>query len=265
MWIESLLSTRLLKKKFGHRGSVLVEFAFCCPVLIIVIFFVLDVPLAYRVILKMQKMSELTACMIRNTPNKYDTKITLNDLKNISKAAGITLIGKKSATSFHSRYPFYLSTYIFCVRGNSSGDFNTQWAVHIKNNLYTGDVVAVDNDTALTYSKLEGVSTFQDIKELSNYSIKEGEVKLIIETVAWYDKNDNTMEDVSPGTEGDYASMLGDYKKNQHIIRGFNKNFYLLTIPGKSIGADDDVKAFGYSYSVMPCVEDIIDVDKCPE
>jgi hypothetical protein len=270
MWIESLLSAQLLKKKFGQKGSVLIEFAFCCPVLVILIFFVLDVPLAYRVILKMQKMSELTACMIRNTPNKYDTKITLNNLKNISKAAGITLTGKLGSKEKPCRrYPFYLSTYVFCVKGNSSEEnsasFDTLWAVHIKNNLYEGDVVAVTDDTALTYSKLGDVSSFTNIKELSNYRIKEGEVKLIIETVAWYNKSDSaTMEGVSSDSEGgDYSSMLGDYKKNQHVVRGFNKNFYLLTIPGRSI--IDDVYAFGYSYSVMPCVEDIIDTDKCPE
>ena len=264
MWTESLLSAQLLKKKFGQRGSVLIEFAFCCPVLIILMFFVLDVPLAYRVIFKMQKMSELTACMIRNTPNRYETKITLNDLKNISKAAGITLTGKLGSTENPCRrYPFYLSTYIFCIEGNSSGGFDTQWAVHIKNNLFNGEVVVVD-DTALTYSKLGGVSTFENIKELSSYSIKEGEVKLIIETVSWYNKDDSaTMEGVSGSEGGNYSSMLGDYKKNQNIVRGFNKNFYLLSIPGRSITAD--VKAFGYSYTVMPCVDDIIDTDKCPE
>ncbi len=262
--MKSLFSTQLFGKKFGQRGSVLIEFAFCCPVLIILMFFVLDVPLAYRVIFKMQKMSELTACMIRNTPSKYDTKITLDDLKNISKAAGVTLTGKLgSVTNLCRHYPFYLSTYVFCVVGNNSGGFDTQWAVHIKNNLYNGDISVVNDDTALTYSKLGGVSTFRDIRELSSYSIREGEVKLIIETVAWYNKNDNAMEGVSSSAEGNYSSMLGDYKKNQHIVRGFNKNFYLLTIPGRSITTA--VKAFGYSYSVMPCVEDIIDIDKCPE
>ena len=71
------------------------------------------------------------------------------------------------------------------------------------------------------------------------------------------------MEGVSSSGEGNYASMLGDYKKNQNVVRGFNKNFYLLTIPGRSITTD--VTAFGYSYTVMPCVDDIIDTDQCPE
>ena len=263
MWVKLLLRSLLFKKKFSQEGSVLIEFAFCCPVLIILMFFVLDVPLVYRILFKMQKMSELTACMIRNTPSKYKSKITCNDLRNISKAAGITLTGRLgSETNPCYRYPFYLSTYVFCVVGNSDG-FDIQWAVHVKNNLYNGEVVSVD-DNAYTYSKLGSVRKFENISGLSSYSIKEGETKLIIETVAWYNKNDSAkMEGVS-SSGGNYPSMLGDYNKNKHIVRGFNKNFYLLTIPGRSIGGDNN-KAFGYSYTVMPCVDDIIDTEKCPE
>lgn len=264
MWMNLLLIAKLFRKKFGQRGSVLIEFAFCCPILVILMFFVLDVPLAYRVLFKMQKMSELTASMIRNIPGKYDTKITRNDLKNISKAAGITLTGRLGTDSKPCRrYPFYFSTYVFCVVGNGSGGFDTQWVVHIKNNLHKGEVTVVADDNALTYSKLSGVSTFAGINELSNYSIREGEVKLIIETVAWYDKSESaTMEGVS-GSGGSYSNIFGDYKKNQHTVRGFNKGFYLLTIPGRSISPT--VKAFGYSYTIMPCIEDIIDVENCPE
>lgn len=254
-----------LKKKFDSKGAVLIEFAFCCPVLIILLFFVLDIPSAYRVVTKMQKMSELTANMIRNVPNKSNTLISLEDLKNISKVAGVTLTGKLGSSSKPCKnYPFYLSTYVFCIVGNSGGGYDKKWNVHIKNKLYDGTISVNTNDTT-TYSKFQTAINFNTIEGLENFNIQEGEVKLIIETVAWYDESENaSIEGVSSGSGNNSGSdMFGGYKKNKFSVRGYNKSFYLMTIPGRSISSG--VKAFGNRYSIMSCVDEIVDVDECPK
>ena len=254
-----------LKKKFNQKGAVLVEFAFCCPVLIIFLFFVLDVPLAYRVVSKMNKMSEVIACMIRNVPGKENLKITLTDLKNISKASGIIMTGKLGSKSNPcTRYPFYLSTYVICIVGTKElNNFEKKWAVHIKNKLYDGTIEATTNtkgENFWAYSQLKNVNSFDKISRFSGYKIQEGEVKLIVETVAWYKEGDNSMEKVNvSGVRG--SGILGDYSKNMHSIRGFNKGFYLLTIPGKTSGT---IKTFGNSYAVIPSVDEIIDITNCP-
>lgn len=222
-----------VKKKFDQKGVVLIEFAFCCPALIILLFFVLDVPLAYRVVTKMQKMAELTACMIRNVPSKKDTQITIEDLKNISKATGVFLTGRLGSSK---RYPFNLSTYVFCIVGNKEGGFQQLWNVHIKNDLYSGIITPSTEDTT-DYSKFQKANKFKDIKELANFNIREGEIKLVVETVAWYNED----QDDGKGTVKS---------------RGYNKNFYLLTIPGRSVG--NSAKAFGNSFSVMSYVDEII-------
>lgn len=255
------------KKESDQKGSVLIEFAFCCPVLIIVLLFVLDVPLAYRVLVKMQKMSELTASMIRSVPAKDNTLISLEDLKNISKAAGITLTGRLGSPGNPcKRYPFYLSTYVFCVEGNSKGGFEKKWTVHIKNNLYNGEIIS-DSDVSLIYSKFKDVSDFKTIKEFSNYTIHEGEVKLIVETVAWYNKDISAnQEGISADSNGGLSSkMLGDYNGNKRRVRGFNKGFYLMTIPGRDVSKSTGEKAFGNRYAIMSCVDEIVDPENCPE
>lgn len=253
-----------VKKKFDQKGVVLIEFAFCCPALIILLFFVLDVPLAYRVVTKMQKMAELTACMIRNVPSKKDTQITIEDLKNISKATGVFLTGRLGSSK---RYPFNLSTYVFCIVGKEGG-FDKLWNVHIKNNLYNGTITSNSEDTTY-YSKFQEASKFEDIKELANFSIREGEIKLVVETVAWYNEDQNDDKEivsVSSGSSGSVwrtklARLLGlkEWHANSSTAtksRGYNKNFYLLTIPGRSVG--NSAKAFGNSFSVMSYVDEII-------
>lgn len=253
------------KERLDRSGSVLIEFAFCCPVLVILLFFVLDVPLAYRVLLKMQKMSELTANMIRNVPSKSDTQITLDDLENISKAAGITLTGRLGSSSKPcKRYPFYLSTYVFCIEGTASADnssFEEKWNVHIQNNLYDGTVSSNVQDTA-AYSKIHGVTKFSQIKGLEEFKIHEGEIKLIVETVAWYKESDNVRIENISGGGGSGSNMFGDYNKNKSRVRGFNKNFYLITIPGRTVSSGE--KVFGNRYSIMSCVEDIVDSEESP-
>lgn len=277
MWGKLQVLVQSFKKKiFDQKGAVLIEFAFCCPILIILLFFVLDVPLAYRMLLKMQKIPELTANMIRNIPNKTDTLITLNDLKNISRATGITMTGKLGSPSDPcNRYPFYLSTYIFCVVGNSSGGFDKKWNVHIKNNLYDGTIIANPNDTT-EYSKFQTANKFEDIKEFENFQIQDGEVKLIIETVAWY-RESNTIEGASGISSGSGSSSLSEDGILPSGGRGFNNNFHLMTIPGRTVsiaGKESEniyfistggAKAFGNRYSIMSCVDDIVDSEEYPE
>ncbi len=253
----------VIMNKSDQNGVVLVEFAFCCPVLIILLFFVLDIPLAYRVVTKMQKMSELTSCMIRNVPNKNNTLITIQDLKNISMAAGVYLTGRLGSSSNPCKhYPFYLSTYIFCVEGNSSGGFDKKWNVHIKNNLYNGSITVNKNDTT-EYSRLQNANTFLNVNGLENFSIHEGEMKLIVETVAWYNETESSSMEGVPINGQVGSGMFGDYGKNKSRVRGYNKNFYLITIPGRSVKIGE--KAFGNGFSIMSYVDEIVDPDECPE
>ncbi len=209
-----VLKNRLKYLLNYKKGTILIEFAFSLPVLIIILFFITDGPLAYRTSNKLQKMSELTAQMILNIKGRHVSPLTIDDLVNISRAAGIALTNVKDT----EKYPFHLSTYIMCIRGTGANSFEIKWNIHIDNNLVNQQVIANANDDLL-YSSINKNTT--NLKgTLANFVIQPGELQLLIETVAWYSDNG----------------------------RGFNKNFYLLTIPGQK---KNNAKTFGDRFAII--------------
>jgi hypothetical protein len=225
------------------KGGVLVEFSFSVPLLIMVMFFALDVPLAYRISSKLQKTSELYAQMLLNIIEKKPSrKLTSDDLKNISKAVGLTFTGVNgSGAKPNNQYPFFLSTHITCIKcDQTTGTFVIKWNMHIQNDLKTGNVTSTPND--YTYSiniSSKDITSFNG--SLKNFRTYLGELKLLIETVAWHDG-------------------LG---------RGFNQKFYLLSIPGKTKNQNDNVqdgknsRILGDRYAVVTPSESV-DLESLP-
>jgi hypothetical protein len=215
---------RLWEKKtlsLKYAGAILIEFAFAIPVLVIVLYFGLDVPMAYRISTKLHKFSELYSQILLNSTKQRVAKLlTLADLKNTSRSVGLALTGIFQNT----RYPFNLSTYVICVKGTGGNQFAIKWCVHIKNELNTG---IISNDSTYTYSTVQSGHSGHggNIKTLT---IQKDEVKLLVETVAWYDSLNS---------------------------RGFNNVFYLLAIPGKTISG---AKTFGDRTAVITPYEGMI-------
>ncbi len=205
-------------KKISSKGGVLLEFAFSLPVLIIILFFITDAPLLYRISNKLQKISELSAQMILNTKGRYLAPLTLEDLQRVSQAAGIYLTNVKKST----KYPFHLSTYVICVKGTNNNCFEVKWSVHIDNDLSssTSQQTPLEINTFL-YSSIDQKTT-QLKGTLSNFKIQPGEIKLLIETVAWYQNGKG---------------------------RGFNKCFFLVNVPGKL--KESGARTFGDRFAVI--------------
>jgi hypothetical protein len=223
--VSETLYHRLKRKSFLKRksmGAILIEFAFAVPILIIILFFILDVPLAYRISQKLQKTSELYAQMLMNLIQCSANKtITTTDLINISRSVGFVFTGVYT----NSQYPFHLSTYVTRIKGKGGNNFNITQHFHIDNNLATGGGGC---GTDYSYSTIEASKTTHtgNIKSLI---IQQDEEKILVETVAWYKTSD------SP--------------------RGFNKGFYLLTIPGKT---KNGAKTFGDRTSIITPHKDLV-------
>ncbi|MDR2158357.1 MAG: hypothetical protein LBO02_03520 [Holosporaceae bacterium] len=206
-------------------GAILIEFAFGIPILVMILYFGLDVPQAYRISTKLHKLSELYSQMLINMSKQRESKaVTIADLKNISRSVGLSLTG----TLKNKRYPFNLSTYIICIKGDGKNSFKNKWCVHIKNNLTTGEIT---NSADYRYSTLEEAHS-QHIGNIKALSIAKDEIKLLVETVAWYDAS-------SP--------------------RGFNSEFYLLTIPGK---IKNGAKTFGDRTAIVTPHEGMVSETK---
>lgn len=239
---------QILKKCSEFRGAILIEFAFSVPVLIILLYFVMDGPLAYRISMKLQKIAELTAQMICNVHGTTIEKLTISDLKDISAAAGITLTSRKGTiASPLTNYPFYLSTYVFCVTGIGSNKFRINWNVHIQNSLYDGVIIANKNDSLL-YSSISRLQDNLNGTGIKDFLIQKGEIKLIIETVAWY-------------KEGEHFGAGGSPVAGR-VQRGFNTNYYLMSIQGKE---RNGAKTFGGRFTIISSLDAIIDEDKLPD
>ena len=209
------------------RGGVLIEFAFSLPLLILVLFFMRDCGTIYRFDTKMKKMSELTAQMIYNLKGSMMSELTLRELENISTLVGVTLTGKKgSENKLLNEYPFYFSTYVMCVEGIGNNNFERKWCVHIQNDLKTGLVTALEEPPQ--YSRFNS----------STLNIKQGEIKLVIETVAWYKK--------------DEAS------------RGFNSKFHLMRVT-RYTDTKNTAVLFGNTFSVITPQAWLIDKENAPQ
>jgi hypothetical protein len=219
---KSVLS--LLKK---NDGAVLIEFAFAIPLLVIILYFALDVPTVYRLSSKLYKTSELFAQILTNvTKNQYPQTLTLANLKDISKIVGLVFTGVKGSVL----QPFILSTYVIAIKGTGGGsnkEFNVLWGVRIDDDLRRTDSPEIkinnyEHATINASSKTHGGN-------MENLSIQKNEIKLLVEIVANYDTKTG---------------------------RGFNSGLYLMTIPGKIIG--DGVRIFGDKSAVITIPEEII-------
>ncbi|MBE6446866.1 MAG: hypothetical protein E7015_00010 [Alphaproteobacteria bacterium] len=156
--------------KKPSKGAVLIEFAFGVQLLFLFLLFIFDAPLMYRIHTRLQKMSELTAQMILNIHGSNIDFLTKEDIVDIVKASSIALINKKKS----SMYPFVLSTNIYCLKGNS-----VQWTISVQYDVLT--------DSASLTEYVSNKSVLPSVFNLQNESIsvKNKEIKLCIETIAW--------------------------------------------------------------------------------
>ncbi|MDR1236120.1 MAG: hypothetical protein LBJ96_03870 [Holosporaceae bacterium] len=224
---------RLWLKKY--KGAVLIEFAFSIPLLVIILYFALDVPTAHRLSSKMYKASELFAqILINTTKNQYPQTLTLNNLKNASRIVGLVFTGVEKSML----QPFTLSTYVIAIRGrggDSSNDFTVLWGVRIDNVLNSIDSpTTIDINTSTDVHSMINRNSTTPSGNITNLTIQKDEVKLLIETVATYNTAGNA--------------------------RGFNGGLYLMTIPGRLIG---DTRIFGDKTAIITISSEIV-TDQSP-
>ncbi|MDR0678396.1 MAG: hypothetical protein LBF44_02565 [Holosporaceae bacterium] len=223
---------RFLLKKV--RGAILIEFAFAIPVLILILYFGTDVPLAYRISLKLQKISELYAQMLMNILQKHGVlALSENYLIEISRSVGLILPG----ASRSKKLPFNLSTYIACVVGVGGDKFKVLWCIHVNNDLENGTIKCFVDEYNYSTIQADSKAYTGNIKKLK---IQNEEKKLLIENVVWYTDSSK---------------------------RGFNRYFYLLTIPGKTV--NDYAKVFGDRTAIITPLEitipDVSPINKTPD
>lgn len=185
---------RVAKKirfRSANCGSILIEFAFCMPVLIILLFYINDLVKLKRWYSQTEFVAQQMANIIQNISQKRSNKkITVNDIKYAASAAYLSafpgtsrFVSKGIKTSELGYNPL---GNIFCVQGITDSTAKVLWAkrFHMADGVYAPINVGVDNGIRRT-----------NVKNLSNVSpseiyptlrIGKDQIKIIIECAVHY-------------------------------------------------------------------------------
>ena len=187
-YIATFLTPQREEKLLNSKGIVLIEFAVCMPVLIILIFYISDLMKIKRYYSQTEFVAQEMANIIQNISQKRDNKkIKLEDLKNAIALAyqtiypGTTMFWQGSGLYF-VHYPHPIICY---VKGNSDGSATTVWSKV----LWSGESESVSPTTikSQTLTKTHDISSINMGTNLQpsqihpNLKIKSGEIKIIVE------------------------------------------------------------------------------------
>ncbi len=177
------------------RGSILIEFAICMPILIILLFYIHDLIKIKRMYSQTEFVAQQFANIIQNISQKRENKkITANDLKYAMTLAyqtvypGKTMFGQGNGLPFvHVPHPI-----IYYVKGNQDGTATAVWGTA----LWTNDIVATRSPETI---KTGTLTTSHDLSKIKNVGtnvspsqiyptlkIGPGEVKIIVEALIFF-------------------------------------------------------------------------------
>ena len=175
--------------KLNSKGSILIEFAICMPILIILLFYIHDLIKIKRYYSQTEFVAQQFANIIQNISQKRSNKkITLNDIRHAASLAFLTIypgttmyrIGTSGSRHELSHAPRIC---IFYVKGESGGKVSYKW-----HQLFLGESIANPKKWVLYTKPLETKES--SVKQLSNVSpseiyptlkIGENEEKIIVE------------------------------------------------------------------------------------
>jgi hypothetical protein len=202
---------RSRKTRFWDRlqrdtsGGIIVEFAYSIPILVMLLYFSLDIPNAYRFVEKMHKTSELYAQMLVNTARcklaKGNEQLTSGDFEEILKGIALTFYGVNTK---QTQFPFFLRVHLVLIRGIGDDKFSQVGRANVTINLTSLTIIQPAPNNLSEHSSLES-NAEEHGGSLQNLEIRSGEMKLLVETVAYYDESSST-------------------------ARGFNSAFHLLRL-----------------------------------
>ena len=203
--------TSLIQKPYlraTNCGAILIEFAVCMPVLIILLFYINDLVKIKRYYSQTEFVAQQMVNIIQNISQKRENKkITANDLKYATALAsqtiypGTTLFWKNKGMPFlHFSHPI-----IYYVEGNKDGTATTYW----RKAFYTDRKEAVSPatiqhslvTTTHTSSVVTMGSKLQPSQIYPTLKIGPGEVKIILEVFLYFNASSKDVNGKSGYTD----------------------------------------------------------------
>jgi Flp pilus assembly protein TadG len=172
-------------------GAILIEFAIAIPVLILLVYYLHDIPRLKHLNSRMKFCAHCMANILQNvSQDREDKKITLSYLRNTVAAAYLSIFpGKTIYTTSKSHAPFgyVLSGQIYCVKGLDNGNVSVMWCYrwHAADNSPSPSTITIQ-----TYRDPRSlVNTGTNVSPPSIYpglSIQSGQIKILVEVAFHY-------------------------------------------------------------------------------
>ncbi len=198
--IQSMLSFLIIQKlrfRSANCGVILIEFAFCMPILIILLFYINDLVKIKRYYSQTEFVAQQFANIIQNISQKRENKkITVNDLKYTVALAyqtiypGKTMFWQGSGNHFvHIPHPI-----IYYVKGNNDGTATTVWGKPFWTNdspVTSPATIKTEAQTSSHDISLINMGTnLQPSQIYQTLKINPGEVKIIVEAIIFFKTTD---------------------------------------------------------------------------
>lgn len=191
----------------SRSGVILIEFAFSVPVFLALIYYLHDLPKMKRWNRKVQFITYQTAQMIQTiSQSRANKKITVQDIKNILHLAFLTVFPGVTKLGTSSGLPlgYWPHIWLYYVEGVSDTQACIKWELAVFCNSSSLNSDTTDKQhirSMIRYTKNSNVSPESIYPK---FSIKKGEVKIIVECALCYDRsyrfsNNAKCSDVSVG------------------------------------------------------------------
>ena len=199
----------------ANQGSILIEFAVCMPVLIILLYYINDLSKLKRYYDQTEFVAQQMVNIIQNISQKRtNKKITATDLKYATAMAyqtispGMAMFSGNNGPLLFTSHPM-----IYYVEGNNDGTATTVW----RQTIWTGNSHTVSPSTIRheTYTYTHDVSAInmgtnlQPSQIYPTLKIKPGEVKIIVETLLFYETSQKAPREV-------FGCLLASPKRRQN-------------------------------------------------
>lgn len=233
------VSFRKLRLRSANCGAILIEFAVCMPILIILLFYINDLMRLKRIYSQTEFVAQQMANILQNISQKRESsnrKITKSDigyaasLAYLSMFPGTTRFMLSGQSSHVSDLGYNPLGYIFYVKGNSDSTASVVWSrrFHLADGVFNPSGVSIDTNR-LDRSNVKALTNASPSDIYPTLKINPNEIKIIIECAIHYSRSSG------------YHFTDGRTTSNVTASQAFGLRFFNLSPTATRAGSNDAI------------------------
>ena len=223
--------------KKAEEGAILIEFAFAIPVLVAILYFIMDGPLLRLYQLKLKNTAYFAINMMQNITDTRENKaITLNDLRNIRACAFANIY--RSTAQFKNdkgNYPLghYGHIYLYYLKGTGTNQASVKWIWDSgapgpkpsqPENEHILTTIEKQVNSIVDPTRTKAGEIYKDLQ------INNGEIKLIVEvSILVPGQSDTGAADIATLNGKDGATLISSSEAVRQSGAG-KLGFYILPV-----------------------------------